>query len=330
MNIATIPDSELTFEDLEVPLRIGQATYIPTEASTKKFAYALEDESGWILGDGSDRRAHPALLSNYLWWPQGFYIQDRTASGHFNQLFGRFPALIERPYLHTRTRAIFFRALRLDEPVHAVADVVQKYEKRNKDYIVIQASYCNAEGEKLAEYSHTCMIRSRAPLGNDRPVAKTADATSSGDDASKNTRVDEALKGKSPTQFDVRVTLANARLYSLPHESFHTHDSLAEKVGFPRAVPQGLMSFGYLIKLCTQYFGPEWANTSGGIDVAFTNMLFRDDLLTVGGEVIAAESLSDSTVKVTLAIHVDNQNGRRVAAGEASGVLPSAAFADAH
>ncbi|MBR0684362.1 hypothetical protein JQ594_00390 [Bradyrhizobium manausense] len=326
MSTTAVPDNELTFGDLQIPTRIGIATYIPTEASTKKFAYALEDESGWVSGSEGDRRVHPAVMANYLWWPQGFYFEEPTGSGHFNELWRRFPNLIALPFLHTRTTATFYRAPRVGEPVHAVADVVEKYERRDKEYIVIKGAYQDPRGVPLADYTHTCMIRSRAPLGDDRKAKAAQSSSGKAEEVSRAPAKAPDLGGKPVKPFDVTLTLANARLYSLPLESFHTHDSLAKKFGFPRAVPQGLMSYGWLIKLCTEYFGPEWVNTSGHIEVAFINMLFRDDVMTVGGHVVEVENVSDSQVKVKLQIHVDDQNGRRVAAGEATGVLKRSEF----
>lgn len=117
----------------------------------------------------------------------------------------------------------------------------------------------------------------------------------------------------------VRMSLAKARLFSLPRESFHTHDHLAEKIGIPRAAPQGLMAYGYLSKLATDFFGPSWAS-DGELNVSFINLLDREDELTIAGRVAAVDPAEARTL-VTLEIWVDSNRGVRVAAGKAKGYV---------
>ncbi len=115
----------------------------------------------------------------------------------------------------------------------------------------------------------------------------------------------------------VQMTLAKARLFSLPRESFHTHDDMAVAIGLQRAAPQGLMSYGYLSKLATDYFGPAWVS-GGELNINFINLLDRDDLLTVAGRVTGVED-DDGRTRVTVEVWVDSHRGTRVAAGNAIG-----------
>jgi acyl dehydratase len=319
-------DPALTFETLTVPLHIGEAQFVPNEPAVKKFAYAVDDETGWIITDEGDRRAHPSLMANYLWWPQGFYVQEPTGAGHFVEILRRFPRLIAFPWLHTRTAASFHRAPILGETIYASADITDKYVRRDKEHIVIKATYTDPRGHLLAEYEHTCMIRSRVKIEARPQPAQTTTTSTPDTPVSPATRF--PARGEERARGDweiiepihVTLTLANARLFSLPLESFHTHDSLAKDAGFPKAVPQGLMSFGYLSRLCTDYFGEQWC-VSGTLEVKFINMLYRDDRLTIGGRVADVDPLSDATARVHLDLFVDDDTGRRVAAGTATGLL---------
>lgn len=117
----------------------------------------------------------------------------------------------------------------------------------------------------------------------------------------------------------VQMSLAKARLFSLPRESFHTHDHLAVKIGIPRAAPQGLMSYGYLSKLATDFFGPSWA-AGGELNVNFVNLLDREDELTIAGRVAAVGPSGERSL-VVLEIWVDSNRGVRIAAGEARGYV---------
>ncbi|WP_037144123.1 MaoC family dehydratase [Rhodococcoides fascians] len=310
---------ELTFDAFEVPVRVGEAKYVASEANAKKLAYSVDDESGWVVGAEDDRRVHPALMSEYLWWPQGFYVQEPEGAGHFDQFWNKFPSLVEYPFLHSRTVGKFYQAPKVEETIHAVADVVEKYERRNKDFVVIRALYTNDSGERLAEYSHTIMIRSRVDLSSP-PVGGGGSQTDSKQTSPAVESVGARPEAKTSevTSYTAQLTLAHARLFSLPTESFHTHDSIAQEYGFPKAVPQGLMSFAYLSRLCTEYFGSDWAN-SGEIDVKFIGMLYRDDTLTVSGTAVSEDTATDDPSLITLKLHIDDQNGRRVAVGTARG-----------
>jgi hypothetical protein len=119
----------------------------------------------------------------------------------------------------------------------------------------------------------------------------------------------------------IQMSNVKARLFSLPKESFHTHDAMARALGLKVSVPQGLMCFGYLSQLCTEFFGPGWVR-GGTFNIVFARMLQRDDLLTVGGAVAAIESEAGKAgAKVTLDIWVDNDRGERVTLGTATGML---------
>lgn len=123
---------------------------------------------------------------------------------------------------------------------------------------------------------------------------------------------------KLPTR-TIQMSNVKARLFSLPKESFHTHDTLAQALGMKVSVPQGLMCFGYLSQLCTEFFGPSWAR-GGTFNVVFARMLQRDDLLTVGG-VVTEISADGESSEVTLDVWVDNERGERVTLGTAKGIL---------
>lgn len=117
------------------------------------------------------------------------------------------------------------------------------------------------------------------------------------------------------------MSLAKSRLYSLPMESFHTHEKLAKKAGLPFIVPQGMMSYEYLSEMCTLFFGNEWAK-GGTLKVKFTGLLRIDDILTCHGVVKEITEVDQKTKEIVLDIWVENQRGEKVAIGTASGFLP--------
>lgn len=127
----------------------------------------------------------------------------------------------------------------------------------------------------------------------------------------------EITSGMTLPPRKIQMSITKARLFSLPNESFHTHDQLAQRIGLKVAAPQGLMAYGYLSQMATEFFGPRWVE-GGELNVSFTNLLSRDDLLTVNGVVISVET-EGRRKRITLDIWVENERGDKVAVGQAIG-----------
>jgi len=154
----------VSFESLQVPMSLGKTEFCPTYESVKKIGYGADDESGWIVGDPQEKMVHPVLLSMYLWWPQGFFIQEPGAVGHFDMFKQRFGHLLNYPYLHGKTHARFFSAFKAGTRITAEVSISEKYERRGREFIVLLARFTGEQGADIAEYRHTVMTRSHAPI----------------------------------------------------------------------------------------------------------------------------------------------------------------------
>ena len=112
------------------------------------------------------------------------------------------------------------------------------------------------------------------------------------------------------------MSLEKSRLFTLPTENYHTHDAAAQAMGLRVAVPAAMMSFGYLSRHCGDFFGPAWVK-SGELDVVFTRMLARDDILTVHGSVRGAKATA-AGVRTEIDAGIHNARGEAVAVASAS------------
>ncbi len=108
------PNAASTFDDLPVPLALGSTFFTPAIEQVRKFAYAVEDESGWLVGDPANGPAealvHPQFLSTHMWWPSGFYLRAGEI-GHFGLFRQRYGHLIGTPFLHGKSSARFLLAV---------------------------------------------------------------------------------------------------------------------------------------------------------------------------------------------------------------------------
>ena len=284
------PTAPPTFDELPVPLPLGSTFFSPEIEQVRKFAYAVEDESGWLVGDPTDALVHPLFLSTYMWFPSGFYLREPGEIGHFELFRQGHGHLVGTPFLHGKSSARFLRPFRLGRPIRADVAVTEKYRRRGRDFIVMRASFFDADGEALAVYDHTCAIRSdgmqRAAAPSRAPVA-------------------------SPSRLAPRrieMSLEKSRLFSLPAENYHTHDHLAQAIGARVAIPAATMSFAYLSRFAQDIFGDgDWISR-GSLDATFTRMLQRDDVLSVTGH------RQDGT---TLALSIHNARREPVAVATA-------------
>lgn len=284
------PTASPTFDELSVPLPLGSTVFSPAIEQVRKFACAVEDESGWLVGDPTDALVHPLFLSTYMWFPSGFYRRAPGEIGHFELFRQRHGHLVGTPFLHGKSSARFLRPFRLGRPIRANVTVTEKYRRRGRDFVMMRASIVDADGHARAIYDHGCAIRSDEDA---RAAAPSAPSIAT-----------------FPSEFPPRriaMSLEKSRLFSLPAENYHTHDHLAQAMGARVAIPAAMMSFAYLSRFAEDVFGPVWISR-GRLDAVFPRMLQRDDVLSVEGHRMEGG---------TLALSIHNARREAVAVGSA-------------
>lgn len=258
-----------SFDELPVPQTLGSTVFQPTIQQVRKFADAVEDSSGWRVGDPSEGLVHPLFLATYVWFPSGFLERAPGEAGHFELFRRRYPHLVDVPFLHARSSARFCRPFALGRPVRADVELVAKDRRRGRDFIVMRGSFFDADGNPLAVFEHACAIRSDGAPSVAPPRSLAA-------------RVAPAPSLALPSR-RIRMTMEKSRLFSLPGENHHTDDRLAQALGARVAIPAATMSFAYLSRFAQDLFGEDTWISRGRLDATFTRMLQRDDVLEVGG-----------------------------------------------
>ena len=88
----------------------------------------------------------------------------------------------------------------------------------------------------------------------------------------------------------------------------HQDDNFARSVGFPGIIAHGMFSMAHLVNALTRWAGDPGALTS--IKVQFRAVVFMDETLVAGGEVVAKD---DSTRRVRLSVWTEvDRAGQRV------------------
>lgn len=100
----------------------------------------------------------------------------------------------------------------------------------------------------------------------------------------------------------------------------HYKKEFAQQYGFRDTLAHGLMTFGFISEVMTQFLGRGWVS-HGKVNVAFVAPVHPGDTVTAGGRVKEKVPEGES-FRLVVEIWCENQDGRRVVVGEASGLIP--------
>jgi acyl dehydratase len=126
-----------------------------------------------------------------------------------------------------------------------------------------------------------------------------------------------------PLSYDITpekiATYSRFVFYGKDTRNIHTDDEVAQRAGLPRALAQGRYPVAYISERLMEFFGLG-RNQGGKIDVAFVKGIFPVDKIAVKGVVTEKQPEGDK-VRLQLDVWLENQDGEKVTAGTASGLV---------
>ncbi len=96
----------------------------------------------------------------------------------------------------------------------------------------------------------------------------------------------------------------------------HTSNEVAQKLGRPAAIVQGLQMSSYLEEMLINFFGMDWFS-GGKMSVHYVGITIPGDTLTAKAKVIEKVEEGDKT-RLEMEIWGENQRGAKVVVGFAS------------
>lgn len=96
-------------------------------------------------------------------------------------------------------------------------------------------------------------------------------------------------------------------------------DARARALGFKGALVPGVTSLAYVTEILMNLFGENWM-TSGEISLSFTNPLYESERITARA-IVRDKKVEDRGLRLLLEVWTENDDGEKVAAGTASGIL---------
>jgi acyl dehydratase len=179
--------------------------------------------------------------------------------------------------LHARQEWELFHPFAAGDALRSRTTVVERYRKRNRDYVVAEVLLTDAEGRWLQRSRTHQSFLAEDPgeaLVVDRDREKRADrrlGPPAGDG--------EAIGLPART-----ITHPMCEAFSGPHRSYHTDVEMARALGFPDIVVQGMMSVCFVADLLTRRYGDGFL-AGGKLDVRLVNVVWPGDAIAVRGRV---------------------------------------------
>ena len=282
--------------DVYVGRYMGERAVEITPELVDQYSDAVDDHNRWYSGESAFGGAvAPALLLHSEVY--------RTLSWYLPRIYGN---------LHARQEWDLFQPVMVGDRVTTRSLVIDRYIKRDREYIVNEVTCFGGDGRPLNRgRTHQGFLRERQPepMVVDKERERRADRRF---DVGQGEVVEEIA---GPAK---EVTLEMCRLFS-PRKSYHNDIEEARKLGFPDIVVQGMMPLCFLSEMMTERFGGGWF-AGGRMNVNLVNVVWRGDILTCRG-ILRELTPEGSLRRANLEIWCEKPDGTKVVVGSASAIV---------
>jgi acyl dehydratase len=218
--------------------------------------------------------------------------------------------------LHARQEWQLFAPLRAGTRVATRSTVVERYRKRDRDYVVNEVDYADAADGRL-------LVRGRTHqsfLADEPAGAGFVVDRGSAEKKERRAPVGEAA-GPEVEPVELLVDRTVCWRFSGPGKNYHTDPDEARKLGFPDIVVQGMLSTCLVSQLLGNAFGAGWF-AGGRMDVRLVNVLWANERVRARGRV--REDVPEGTARrrhLDVWVEKDDPQSTVVTAGTASALV---------
>jgi acyl dehydratase len=299
------------YENILLNEEFGPITEMVDDYKVKKFAFCMDDYHPWYFGESplGGRVGHAGILANEL---LQLFIQVYDA----NTVVG----------LHTHEELWFVNPVFVPERVRLCGTYVEKYERRGKGYVVMEADARGEDGRVLLRHRGVEILHVEPGSVVGKSTAEAQERRVTGEYRKDVEPVSRARGGLAPGTPLVPLhkqpfqdQIAVFSMVGKHVRNAHTDIEVARRAGLKDTLAQGMMESIYLTELLTNFFGPSWF-TTGWQKVKFIRPVYCGEKLTVRGVITGERHEADGT-RLEVEIWVQNAAGEMTAAGWASGRL---------
>ncbi len=296
------------YENIVLEEDFGPIQEVVDDYRVKKFAFMMDDYHPWYFGDSPFGKpiGHAAILANDL-------LQLFTQVYDPNTVVG----------LHTQEELWFVNPVFVGERVRLYGKYVEKYERRGKGYVVMEADARGEDGRMLLRHRGVEILHIQPGPVVGKSTAEVVEKRVTGKYRKDLEPVIRArrgiLAGTSLVPLVKRVMQDQIAVFSLVGKhlkNIHTDLEVARRAGLPTTIAQGMMVTVYLTELLTSFFGPSWF-TTGWETMKFIAPLLSGETVTARG-VVTGERREAEGTRLELEIWCENSAGKMTVAGWAS------------
>ncbi len=281
-----------TGNDVYVGRYYGEREIEVTPDLVKHYADSVQDHNPWYFGDSPfGGPVAPALvLHSEVYHTVDWYLS----------YFGN---------LHARQEWEVFQPTMVGETITARRQVVDRYVKRTREYVVMETGCYGADGRLLVRgRTHQSFLMNGGTSGVvvDKEREKRPERRF---EAAEETVI-ETVSGP-PKEISIEM----CKLFS-PGKNYHNDVEEARRLGFPDIVVQGMMSLCFISEMMTNRYGAGWL-AGGKMNVNLVNVLWQGETVSAGG-VVTEESAEGRRTRANLRVWCEKGDGTKVVAGTAS------------
>ena len=227
--------------------------------------------------------------------------------------------------LHAKQEWELFHPMLVGDNVRTRSTVVERYVKRNREYVVNEVVITDAGGRWLQR------SRTHQSFLLDQHSSSPANSSVSGGGQEGAFVVDKDREKRPERTFTVgegpgadlapaekTITLTMCQAFSGPQRNYQTDREMAQALGFPDIVVQGMMSVCFISDVLTARLGLGW-HCGGKLDVRLVNVVWAGDTLTTRGKI--RERVREGTrERVVLDVWCEKADGTVTTVGTASAI----------
>jgi len=296
------------YENILLEEDFGPIEEVVDDYKVKKFAFMMDDYNPWCFGDSpfGKRIGHAGILANDL-------LQLFTQVYEANTVVG----------LHTEEELWFVNPVFVGERARLYGKYVEKYERRGKGYVVMEADARGEDGRVLLRHRGIEILYVEPGPVVGKSSAEVVEKRVTGEYRKDIEPAAHARPGLVPgtplAPLTKTVRQEQMAVFSGAGKhlkNIHSDIEIARKGGLSNTIAQGMMETIYLTELLTRFFGPSWF-TTGWEKMKFIAPVFSGETITARGVVTGETREADGT-KLELEIWMENSAGKMTAAGWAS------------
>lgn len=269
---------------------LGTKNFLTTDAILENYFTGLGvDQSYYFEGSIYDRKVAPTMTLTEV-----YDIEAARMPNNFGNLWIRQQWDMNNPIIPGQQYNVTSRVLDI-------------YEHRRRDVVIIQISLWSSDGDLIASGHHHQSFMKDQTFGR----VSLRDPNAKSGARKFNVPDGELVEGNSHT-----ISLEMCGTFFHGNANYHTNKEAAEELGFKEVVVGGRMTMSYIGDLMDRRFGKTWYE-SGKMDIKFINITWPEDTITPKA-VIIDETTEDGESRANMAVWVEKEDGTVVIVGTAS------------